>query len=238
MQSQGGEDMRFDQPMERHQRESRSTYLIGERRGAKWHALTGETVCLPFEWLVLAILLEQQHRQEAGPRPATRYDVERCWRLRDLLAVPAREFLAHRLDDLPRARDHFQRLGHILAEPRQALTAAGRARTRCWNDHALARQVLGKRLSDGALALEGGNGGDLLGRGCQLVLGGVGLKAFSVASARSGDAAAKMLTRPLSPSSTTMTDADSTRLPGSPESTTASANSGTATCGRSLARHV
>jgi hypothetical protein len=36
-------------------------------------------------------------------------------RLADLLAVPARELLAHRLDYLPLARNDLQRLGNVLA---------------------------------------------------------------------------------------------------------------------------
>ena len=47
-------------------------------------------------------------------------------RLRDLLAVPARELLSHRLDDLPLARDHFQRLGDVLAQLRQLRRSAAR----------------------------------------------------------------------------------------------------------------
>jgi hypothetical protein len=100
----------------------------------------------------------------------------------DLLAVPARELLAHRLDDLPRARDHLQRLGHVLAELRQPRAAAGRAGARRRDHDALARQVLGERLPDGPLALEGS---DVVGPGCrflgdQIVLGGVGLEIFEL----------------------------------------------------------
>src|SRR5262249_25460150 len=40
--------------------------------------------------------------------------MKRRRRLRDRLALPAREFLAHRLDYLPLAWDHLQRLGDVL----------------------------------------------------------------------------------------------------------------------------
>jgi hypothetical protein len=41
---------------------------------------------------VLAILLEEKHRQQAGARPAAGRDVERRRRLADLLAIPAGDF--------------------------------------------------------------------------------------------------------------------------------------------------
>jgi hypothetical protein len=46
--------------------------LIGERRCAERHALAGEPLGLAVERLVLPVLLEQQHREEAGPGPAAR----------------------------------------------------------------------------------------------------------------------------------------------------------------------
>jgi hypothetical protein len=42
--------------------------------------------------------------------------MERRRRLRNRLALPAGEALAHRLDHLPLARDDLERLGNILAE--------------------------------------------------------------------------------------------------------------------------
>lgn len=127
---------------------------------------------------MLPVLVEQQHGQEAGAGPSTRGDMERRRRLRDLLAVPAGELLAHRLDDLPRARDHFERLGHILAELGQPVATARWARARRGNDDTFAREVIGKRLPDRLLALECGNGRRLRrgGLGSQLVLGRVGFE--------------------------------------------------------------
>src|SRR5690242_7379730 len=52
---------------------------------------------LPVQRLVLAKLLEQDHGQKVRSGKATGRHVERCRRLRDRLAVPARELLAHRL---------------------------------------------------------------------------------------------------------------------------------------------
>ena len=184
MQSLGGQDMRLDPPVERHERERSRADLVGERRQAQRHAFAGEALGLAVERLVLAVLLEQQHGEEAGAGPATRHDMEgRRW-LRDRLAVPAGELLAHRLDDLPLARDHLQRLGHVLAELRQPRTAAGRARARRGNDDALARQMLGKRLPRRPLALEGGDTRRLLGRhlGGEIVLAGGGFAALRVAA--------------------------------------------------------
>lgn len=107
---------------------------------------------------MLTILVEQQYGQEGGSGPSARGDVEgRGW-LRDLLAVPAGKRLADRLDHLLRARDHFERLGHLLAELRQAGAAAGRARAQRGNDDTFARQVIGKRLPDRLLAFECGVG--------------------------------------------------------------------------------
>ena len=90
-----------------------------------------------------------------GATRAARRGVEGCRRLRDRLAIAARELLAHRLDHLPLPRNHLQRLGDILAQLRQLLRpTAGTARGR--RDHdALAWQVLGERLARRPLAPEG-----------------------------------------------------------------------------------
>jgi hypothetical protein len=78
----GGQNMRLDQPVERHQRERSSADLVGEGRDAERHAFAGEPLGLTVERLVLPVLLEQQHGEEAGPGPATRHDMERRRRLR------------------------------------------------------------------------------------------------------------------------------------------------------------
>lgn len=126
VQSLCGKDMGLDQPVKRHQRRAAGPDLVGERGEAELDAFAGIAVTLAVERLVRAELLEQDHREEARPEHPARSNVERRGRLRDLLAVPARELLPHGLDHLPLARDHFQRLGHVLAELRQAAAAAGR----------------------------------------------------------------------------------------------------------------
>ncbi len=104
-------------------------------------------------------------------------DVERRRRLGDRLTLAAGEALPHRLDYLPLARDHLQRLGDVLAELDQLQRAAAQAALRRGDDDALARQVVRERLARGALALEGGNVGcPRRGFRCQFVLGGVGLQ--------------------------------------------------------------
>ena len=103
---------------------------------------------------MLAVLLEQDHRQQARTGPAARDHMEGRRRLANLLAVAAGEFLAHMLDHLPLSRDHFQRLGDILAQLAQSRAAATLAG--CWSrlDHPLARQMLGERLARRPLADE------------------------------------------------------------------------------------
>lgn len=98
--------------------------------------------------------------------------------LADLLAVPAGELLAHRLDYLPLARNDLQRLGNVLAhfhDPGRATAGAGR---RSFNDQPFARQVVGKRLAGGPTAFEGGDTCDPLRNASRrdLVFGGICLE--------------------------------------------------------------
>ena len=99
--------------------------------------------------------------------------MERRRRLRYPLAVPARELLAHRLNHLPPARDHLQRLRHVLADFGQLVRPTARAGRGHGNHHALARQVVGERFARGPAADEpldlSAPGRRLLSR--QLVLG-------------------------------------------------------------------
>ncbi len=178
MQAFCGKDVGLDPLVDRHQRECSGTDLIRQRRHAERDAFAGEPVGLAVEGLVLAVLLEQQHGEEAGAGPPARYDVERCRRLTDLLAVPAGELRAHGLDHLPRPRDHFQRLGDVLAQLRQLGATTGQARTGGRHDDAFARQVLGERLTRRRLALEAAHAGGLLGRGLgnKGVFAGVGFE--------------------------------------------------------------
>ena len=136
-----------DQIVQRPERHRAGPDLVGQRRQAEIDAFAGVAVALAVQRLVLAVLLEHDRRQQVGARPAPGRCVERRRRLRYLLARPAGELLAHRLDHLPAARDNLQRLGHVLADLRQLLRTAARARCRRRNNHPLARQVRGKRLA-------------------------------------------------------------------------------------------
>ncbi|WP_245469973.1 hypothetical protein [Mesorhizobium sp. M2C.T.Ca.TU.002.02.1.1] len=121
--------------------------LVGECRQAERHAFGGIALSLAVERLMLSELLEQDHRQQAGTGPAPWGGVERRRSLADRLAVAAGELLPHVLDHLPLPRHHLQRLGDILTQLAQPMTAAAAASRRCRPDHAFARQMLGKWLA-------------------------------------------------------------------------------------------
>lgn len=127
---------------------------------------------------MLAELLEQHHCQQAGARPAAGNHMERCRWLTDLLAVPAGDLLTHRLDDLPAARNDFERLGDVFTDPAQAGAAASRASAGRRNDDALARQMLRKRLAGWSAPFKAGCSGGLASRQLShcLVLAGRGFQ--------------------------------------------------------------
>jgi hypothetical protein len=102
---------------------------------------------LAVERLMLPELLEQDHRQQAGPGPAPRQHMEGCRRLADRLAIAAAELLADTLDHFPLPRDHFQRFGDVFAEFAQPGAATAWALRRRRFDHPLARQVRRERLT-------------------------------------------------------------------------------------------
>jgi hypothetical protein len=129
---------------------------------------------------MLAELLEQDRGEQLRAEQPTRRDMERRGRLGDPVAVPARELLAHGLDDLHRCRDTFERAGHVLAELRQSVrTAAGTVAGR-GNDDALARQVRGKVATWRAGPRERCDRRGLCcgERGTPLGLGGIGVEIF------------------------------------------------------------
>ena len=154
MQPLGSQHVALDQRMQRLQDARAGANLVGQRRHAQIDAFAPVALALAVQWLMLAEFLEQDHGQQVRPGKSPRRDMERRRRLRDRLAFPARELLAHRLDDLPLARDHLQRLGDILPELRQLRRPA--ARTTLWrgNDYTLARQMIGEWLARRPLALE------------------------------------------------------------------------------------
>ena len=155
MQPLGGKDMPLDPVVKRAKSMNAGADLVGERRQAEVDPLADVTLRLPVEWLMLPVLLKQDHREQARAEGAAGRWMERRRRLGDRLAPPAGELLPDRLDHLPLPRDHLQRLGDVLAELRQSGRAAARARGRRRNDHPLPRQMLRERLLRGTLADEG-----------------------------------------------------------------------------------
>ena len=129
---------------------------------------------------MLAELLEQDRGEQLRAEQPTRRDMERRGRLGDPVAVPARELLAHGLDDLHRRRDTFERAGHVLAELRQSVRTAAGAVAGRGNDDALARQVRGKVATWRAGPHECGDRHGLCRgeRGAPLGLGGIGIEIF------------------------------------------------------------
>jgi len=113
--------------------------MVGQGRQAEGYAFPGIAFGLAIERLMLAGLLEQDHRQQAGPHQATGDHVERRRRLADLLAIPAGELLADMLDYLPLPRDRFQRLGDRLPKLAQPAPTAAKASGRPRHDHSFPR---------------------------------------------------------------------------------------------------
>ena len=124
MQAFGRHDMRLDESQHRFEHRAARPYGIGHRREADRYPLQGIAPGLPVQGLMLAELLEQDHRQQAGPGPAPGDHVEGCGGLADLLAIPAGELLPYRFDHLPLARDYLQGLRHVLAQLAQPGSAA------------------------------------------------------------------------------------------------------------------
>ena len=157
MQALGRHNVGLDKASQRIKRRADGADRVGHGRQRDRRALERVALGLTVQWLMLAELLEGDHRQQTRPRPSARNDMERRRRLADLLAVPAGELLPHGLDHLPLTRRRFQRPRHVLAELAQALAAAASAGRRRFDHHALARQMLGERVALGSLAREAGD---------------------------------------------------------------------------------
>ena len=157
MQSLGAQHVGLKALEQRHQRRRAAADLVGQGRQTDRHALLGIALGLPVERLMLAKLLEQHHRQQAGSGPAPGDHVERRRGLADLLAVPASELLPDVLDHLPGFGNDLQRLGDVLAEPGQPRPATAGASHRSRYDHALAGQMIRERLAGRSLARERGH---------------------------------------------------------------------------------
>ncbi len=182
MQPLGGEHMGLEALEYRLHHGADRAHLVGEGGQAQGHAFAGIALGLAVEGLMLAELLEDDHRQQARAGPAARDHMERRRRLADLLAVAAGEFLAHMLDHLPRSGDRLQRLGDILAELAQARASAAQTGAGSRHDDPLSGQMLRERLAGGPPAREGRHRRGLTHRrlGGDLVLGGRGLQLFEL----------------------------------------------------------
>src|SRR4030081_1245873 len=142
VQALGREDMRFNPSEQRRQHRAAGADLIGQGRQTEGDTLLGVALGLAVQWLMLPVLLEQDHRQKAWTGPAPGGHMERRRGLADLLAIAAGELLADMLDHLPLPRDHLQRLGDVLAQFTQPRAAAAKAGERSRLDPPLRRPRL------------------------------------------------------------------------------------------------
>ena len=147
MQALGGEHMGFDQLAQRIERGRDRTDRISHGRERDRRALQGIALALPVQRLMLAELLEHDHRKQARPGPSPRDDMIRSRRLTDRLAVAAGKLLPHGLDHLPPARLRIQRPRHILAELAQAETAAAFAPLRRIDHHPFSGKMLRESIA-------------------------------------------------------------------------------------------
>ena len=115
---------------------------VGQCRGVKIDAITGEECVLAVERQVRAVLAEQYLGEQARAGASTCDRMVRRRRLADLLLLPAGELFAHVLNDLPGRRHMFECLSDVLTEFAQ-LTAAPRKIVRTTMHDTLARQMAG-----------------------------------------------------------------------------------------------
>ncbi len=152
MEPLGRHHVGLHQPQDRRERRADRSHGVGHGRQRDWHTFQGVTLRLTVQRLVLTELLEHDHRQKARPRPSPCDGVEGRGRLTDLLAIAARELLAHRLDHLPPTGLRLERPRHVLAELAQPLSATACARRRGLDHHAFAGKMVGEGIAIGALA--------------------------------------------------------------------------------------
>src|SRR5215471_11395927 len=115
--------MGLDQVKQGIKRSTDRSHGVCHGRQRDRHAFESVALGLAVQRLMLAALLEHDHRPEAWPGPSPCDGVEWRWRLADRLAVAAGELLPHGLDDLPLTRRAFQRPRQVFAELAQATTA-------------------------------------------------------------------------------------------------------------------
>jgi hypothetical protein len=82
----GREHVRLDEFMERHQRRRAGADMIRHGRHRQLDPLAGILLALPIERLMIGVLLDQHHRQQARSRKAARDGMKRRRRLRNRLA--------------------------------------------------------------------------------------------------------------------------------------------------------
>jgi hypothetical protein len=143
MDALGGEHVRLDQLVERPQRGRAGADMIGHRRDRQLDPLAPKLLALPVERLMVGVLLDQHHRQQARAGKAAGDRVERRRRLADRLARAAAELLADMLGHEPLPRHDVEGLGDVLADLREPGAAAARTGSRRRMDHAPPRQMLG-----------------------------------------------------------------------------------------------
>src|SRR3546814_19775672 len=103
--------MRLDQKVERPQGGGTRADLVGERGQAELVAFVRIAIALTVQRLVLAELLEQDHRKQDRAEHAARGRVERRGRLTYRFAGAAGAASAHGLEALPPARDQDRTSG-------------------------------------------------------------------------------------------------------------------------------
>jgi hypothetical protein len=157
-----GHHVSLDEAAQRIERRADGAHGVDHSRQRDRRALQRVPLGLSVQRLMLAELLEHDHRQQARSSPSPRDRMKRGRRLADLLAVPAGELLPHGLDHFPTSRLGFHRPRHVFAELAQSAAAAAFANRRRINHHALARQMIGKRVAldrAGACLRQLGRGG-------------------------------------------------------------------------------
>jgi len=137
----GREHVRLDQLVERRQHRRTGADMIGHGRDRELDPLAGKLIALPVERLMVGVLVDQDHREQARPGEAARDHVEGGGRLRDRLARAAAELLPHVLGHEPLPRHDVERLGDVLADLRELGAAAARARRGGRMNDAPARQI-------------------------------------------------------------------------------------------------
>jgi hypothetical protein len=89
VQALGTEHMCLDQGVQWLQHGRAGADKVGQRRQAEIDAFTGIALALPVQGLMLAVLLEQDHRQQAWPGEAARRHMERRSRAASHGTAPA-----------------------------------------------------------------------------------------------------------------------------------------------------